>query len=87
MGKVSFSFDKIRINQDVVPGFSIEIIVFFNSFLKNGHAFKAFLRRLFKDIFSKNQSLSGSTICPSYAMHTMTAALWTDADIHFPDCF
>ncbi len=53
--------------------------------MKKGHASKAFLRRLFKEIFSK-ELLSGNTICLSYTVHTAAAAFRTNADICFPDC-
>lgn len=47
MGKVFFSLYQMMINQDTVQEISSEATVFFDSFLKNGHAFKAFFRRLF----------------------------------------
>ena len=57
-----------------------------DTFSKKGHGFKAFFRRLFLELFSKNHSLSGSAICPSYVTHTVTATFRADADIYFPDC-
>jgi uncharacterized protein YllA (UPF0747 family) len=75
------------INQDAVLEVSSENIVLIASFLKNRHTFKAFFRRLLKNVFSENGSLSGSSIGPSYAVHTMAATFRADADIYIPDCF
>ena len=86
MGKVFFSLYQMMINQDAVQGISSEATEFFDSFLKNWHAFNAFFRRLFKNVFNEEGVLSGSSIGPSYAAHTMAATLRADTDIYLPDC-
>lgn len=85
-GESIFSLYQMMINQDAVQEISSEATVFFDSFLKNGHAFKAFFRRLFKNVFNEEGVLSGSSIGPSYAAHTMAATLRADTDIYLPDC-
>ena len=55
--------------------------------LRKGHVSKAFLRRPFEMIFSKQWFLSGSTIYPSNTVHTVATAFWANTDINFPDSF
>ena len=87
MGKVFFSSGEIVING------SHDTCAFDNThdiseaIFEKKHSFKAFFRRLFKEISSKNKYPLGSTICPSYVLHAVTATFRADTDIHFPDCF
>ena len=87
MGKVFFSSGGIVVNE------SQEACVFDDNHdiseavWKRRHTFKAFFRRLSKEISSKNRHPLGSAICPSYVLHVVAATFRADADIHFPDCF
>ncbi len=85
--KYLFSLVKLPQQEAVVQPFMMIIPVFFLLFFRKGHTSKAFLRRLFKEIFSKKCFLSGSTIHPSYVMHAATSACRANADIYIPDCF
>jgi polyribonucleotide nucleotidyltransferase len=87
MGKVFFSSGEIVVNGSRDAGVSNDNHDNLEAIFEKRHAFKAFFRRLVKEIFSRNSCRSGSTICLSYVLHALAATFRADADIHFPDCF
>ena len=87
MEKVFFSFGEIVVSGSRYTRAPKDDPDISGPFSKRRHAFKAFFRRLFKEISSKNRHSLGSAICPSDVLHAVAATFWADADIHFPDRF
>ena len=74
MGKVFFSSGEIVVNGSRDAGVSNNNHDILEAIFEKRHAFKAFLRRLVKEIFSRNSCESGSILCPSYVLHALAAA-------------